>query len=315
MKEIIKILKYRNRHDLAELLKNSIYQLNESGTFGSMLFSRLTTVEIYSPIQDYDKLNNLSSGDVKEILNAFLIIYPIKPNDIEINNIEFYVDPHKEIPVKDELIPESDIVTDYWTNNYFRLFISHHSKIKEKANSLRDHLKNFGICGFVAHVDIEPTKNWQFIIESALISCNCLIAYLTDEFHSSKWTDQELGIAYGLGKKIISIRAGANPYGFIGKFQALNMNQKSMKLIANEIFSILVEDENLKKELSQGVVEMFINSFSYKDAINNLKVLQKLKYLDKNLIEKLEASIKENRQIKKSFGVPEKLKNFLSNFE
>lgn len=315
MKKIVKILKYRDRHDLAELLNNSTYKLDASGRYGSELYSRLTTVEIYSPIQDYDKLIKIDQDDIEEIINAFLTIYPIKPHDVEINNIKFFVDPMKDIPVKDKLIPDTDIITDYWKDNYYRLFISHHSSIKEYAKLLSDNIINYGISGFVAHEVIEPTRDWQFIIESALISCDCLVAILTNKFHESKWTDQELGIAYGLGKKIISLRSGTDPYGFTGKFQALNANKKNIPTIAHEIFTLLNEDEKINKKIAIGVVEMFINSYNYRNAKDNLKILRQIKYIDEKLIDKLKRSVDSNRQIEESTGVPEDLNAFISKSE
>src|SRR5687768_11059325 len=48
----------------------------------------------------------------------------------------------------------------FWTHGHFRLFISHVAAFKVKAASVRDHLRQFGISAFVAHEDIEPTKEW-----------------------------------------------------------------------------------------------------------------------------------------------------------
>ena len=43
----------------------------------------------------------------------------------------------------------------------FRLFISHISKDKVKATRLKECLTPYGIAGFVAHEDIQPTLEWQ----------------------------------------------------------------------------------------------------------------------------------------------------------
>jgi hypothetical protein len=57
-----------------------------------------------------------------------------------------------------------------WEANHFRLFISHLSVFKAKVGELQMALRRYGISGFVAHVDIEPTREWQDEIESALLS-------------------------------------------------------------------------------------------------------------------------------------------------
>jgi Abortive infection C-terminus len=96
--KIIHILTYRNRPNLAQALRGSKYDLNESSTYGSRWFSRLTTVEIYSPINKHDQLQKLSDEDKAEIISAFQVLYPVRDNDIEINWVEFLVDPEAPIP-------------------------------------------------------------------------------------------------------------------------------------------------------------------------------------------------------------------------
>jgi len=41
---------------------------------------------------------------------------------------------------------------------------------------LQSSLRRFGISAFVAHVDIDPTKEWQDEIEAALFSMDALAA-------------------------------------------------------------------------------------------------------------------------------------------
>ena len=96
--KIIHILTYRNRPRLAQALRGSSYDLNESSTYGSRLYSRLTTVEIYAPIYKHAQLQKFSDEDRAEIINAFHVLYPVRDNDIEINQIEFLVDPEAPIP-------------------------------------------------------------------------------------------------------------------------------------------------------------------------------------------------------------------------
>lgn len=96
--KVIHILTYRNRPDLAQALRGSRYDLNESSTYGSRLYSRLTTVEVYAPIHKHEQLQKLSDEDEAEIISAFHVLYPVRDNDVEINCIEFLVDPEAPIP-------------------------------------------------------------------------------------------------------------------------------------------------------------------------------------------------------------------------
>lgn len=49
------------------------------------------------------------------------------------------------------------------------------------------------IAVFVAHAAINPTEEWQQVIEYALRSCDACAALLAPGFKESDWTDQEVG--------------------------------------------------------------------------------------------------------------------------
>src|SRR5688572_28566139 len=63
---------------------------------------------------------------------------------------------------------ESEIQPIFWRDGYFSLFISHLASDKSVAQNLKIELEKYSISGFVAHSDIEPTKEWQDEIEVAL---------------------------------------------------------------------------------------------------------------------------------------------------
>ncbi len=130
-----------------------------------------------------------------------------------------------------------------WQNEpRFKLFISHISKDKDKATRLRECLTPFGISGFVAHEDIHPTLEWQTEIERALHSMDAFLAIHTAGFSQSFWTQQEVGFAVGRGVKIISVKMGEDPTGFISKHQALPRRNRRAEAIAREINDILLAD-------------------------------------------------------------------------
>lgn len=109
LENIRKILQYGGKHNLAQLLSKSKVNFDMSSNYGSYLFSQLTTAEIYSPIEDYDKLKGLSGDEKDEILNAFLEAYPPKAYEMEICNIEFKLDTStlsESIPSRHELLAD-----------------------------------------------------------------------------------------------------------------------------------------------------------------------------------------------------------------
>src|SRR5208283_2782050 len=99
-------------------------------------------------------------------------------------------------------------VPTFWAPGHFRLFVTHVSAAKRGAHSIKAALAEYQIAAFVAHDDIEPTREWQAEIESALRTMDALTAIITPDFISSRWCDQEVGIAIGRGKLVVPLRAG-----------------------------------------------------------------------------------------------------------
>lgn len=132
-----------------------------------------------------------------------------------------------------------------------RVFLSHISKDKIKATRLRDCLKPHGIQAFVAHEDIEPTKEWQNEIERGLYSMDAFVSIHTAGFSKSIWTQQEIGVALGRGVKIIALRMGEDPTGFISKHQALLRGSKTAEAVAKELADLFAADERTARRLSE----------------------------------------------------------------
>lgn len=90
---VLKILSFRKLDDITQLLRRARVDFDVSDTYGTLLFSRLTTALIYAPVEDCERLRSLPASDKKELLNALLEIYPPRPYEMEITNVQFYVDP------------------------------------------------------------------------------------------------------------------------------------------------------------------------------------------------------------------------------
>jgi len=68
------------------------------------------------------------------------------------------------------------------------------------------------------------------------------VALLTEKFHDSDWTDQEVGFALARRVPIVAVRLGKGPYGFIGKFQALSGDFPKCDL---DIVKLLIKHERM----------------------------------------------------------------------
>lgn len=140
--------------------------------------------------------------------------------------------------------------TNYiWGENNFRVFLSHKATYKEETAKLKKELEKYGISAFVAHNDIEPTREWQNEIERALFSMDAFVALVTEDFNASEWTNQEIGFSYAFDIPRIYINLGDNPKGFAAKFQALSCSWENAP---NRILKILLQES-----------EQMLNAFIY----------------------------------------------------
>jgi hypothetical protein len=189
----------------------------------------------------------------------------------------------------------SDTLKRIWGDSGFRVFLSHKAEVKSEASGLKERLHIYGVSAFVAHEDIYPTKEWQNEIESALSSMDAFVALMTDNFHDSLWTDQEVGYALGRGVPIIAVKLGRDPYGFIGRFQALSCTWSDA---GEEIVKLLVKSSRMKDAYIVAVEEC--RSF---DTGNSLaKVLGAIDALTDRQGDALVSAFNDNPQVNGSFG-------------
>lgn len=205
--------------------------------------------------------------------------------------------------------PGESAVTDpgYWEPEHFRVFLSHLSAHKVFTAELQSELLRYGITSFVAHNDIEPTLEWQVEIESALRTCDGLVALLHDGFHSSYWTDQEIGYVMGRGMPVFAVRLGQDPYGFIGKFQGFNGQGKDASQLARELFDTYRLNKQTQAKMAGAIVRMFERSNSFANAKYNIGLLEDLEYWEPGFTERIKKAAEENGQIESSWGVPERV--------
>lgn len=122
-----------------------------------------------------------------------------------------------------------------------RIFLSHRSDRTVAAQELADALGLLGFASFVAHHAITPTREWREEIQKALRSCDLLVAMVTDGFHDSEWTDQEVGWVLGRDLAIVPVSLdGTLPKGFLESYQAIKRkpNEAMMDLAVRVLEAI-----------------------------------------------------------------------------
>lgn len=195
--------------------------------------------------------------------------------------------------ITNDTFDQTIVNADCWRNGYFRIFISHLTENKVSATNLKNHLAKYGIDCFVAHEDIEPSKLWQTEIEKALASMDLLCAILTPNFHQSKWCDQEVGIALGRTIPTLSIKKGADPHGFIGKYQAIKA-KKTAEAVAKDVIETICKMDNANEKYFSILGKLFANSKNEKEALDWLKQINKISNFSVEVIDKIAFSFGKN---------------------
>jgi hypothetical protein len=203
----------------------------------------------------------------------------------------------------------------FWRKTMLRLFVSHLAIHRKFAGELQDELFRCGISAFVAHNDIEPTLEWQVQIETALATCEALVALLHEKFHASNWTDQEIGFAMGRRMPTFAVKYGETPYGFIGRFQAFNGNGKTPVQLAHELFDCFRKNKQTQKRMSEAVVSLFEESDSFADAKERVGYLDELEVWDASFPQRLRAAVEFNSQISGSWGVSARVESLIQKRE
>lgn len=202
------------------------------------------------------------------------------------------------------IVNETDAyrVSQLWGEGSIRVFISHVAQYKTLATEIKEGLADFSVASFVAHEDIEPAAEWQTEIERALFSMDMLVALLTDDFSESKWTDQEVGIAIGRDVPIVSVSLGVDPYGFIGKYQAIRGISKNRDQILDGILGILFKRDGLREESVGALIKRVANAFNYAHANSLARYLPMIDQLSPDQERSLVEAFNTNSQVNEAHG-------------
>lgn len=204
---------------------------------------------------------------------------------------------------------------EFWGDSAVKVFLSHLATNKVETAQLKEQLESFGISAFVAHEDIEPTKEWQTEIESALATMDALVALLAPGFKESNWCDQEVGVAIGRKLPIIAVRQGLDPYGFIGKYQAVQGIGKTPAQLANEIFELFLPNPIVGPKITNALVQQLSDSYSFARSKELIGYIKQSNYLNSKHVAAMKEAVKNNSQVNGSWGVPGQIETLAEQIE
>ncbi len=249
-------------------------------------------VELSVPADSLDEVTAAKS-EVEEKIKDTLEETISLPNEF-VSSVSLVVDTLRKSVTHPQL--SSEDITRIWGDKTLRLFLSHKSGHKANVAKIKEELSILGVSCFVAHEDIEPTKEWQDEIERALNSMDIMAALLTKDFHSGSWTDQEVGFAFGRGIPIIAVKLeGSDPLGFIGKFQAVSSDwdstpEKIIKLLFNH------------SKMVDAYVEAMKNCSSFDNANKLAEMLPEIKDCSETQEQGMLEAYNDNGEVSGAYG-------------
>ena len=315
---LLQIYKRKNHDLMQRLLVNAEINIEEhsydnwdGGQYGFLLHLQVPEAvfsEIIDVKDDYEKEINNKINKLISIPGEYIDLVSIEMQLMQDDNWRersgLVLQPKKHIP--------DSALERIWTQRYVRAFLSHKAGCKAKASKLKKELEKYGVSCFVAHKDIRPTKEWVQEIENALSSMNVLIALMTEDFHDSDWTDQEIGVAVGRHILIIPVKIGKDPYGFIGKYQALAGMWEKISKMAKDVFDIIVEHPSTKIRAKRAAIQAFKVSASYNDSkFFVTDVLPNFENLEEAEVEEVIKAFNTNSQICDCFSAQNRLPGLL----
>ncbi len=288
--------------ELQEIIVNSQIRVHEGCgyenmggiTYGHALYLVMPEILYISAAKKKDKLQKQIKDDLNKVHNVqdeFIDSVFLEMERVE--ERDWRKESGKLLAGKRAILPEA--VNRIWGNDGYRLFLSHKTEVKKETAELKEKLKLFGISGFVAHEDIRPTEEWQSEIENALFSMDAFVALMTEDFHGSNWTDQEVGFAFGRSVPIISVKLGKDPYGFLGKSQAISC---SWDMAAKEIVKILMSHDRMLN----AYIKAIRDCQEYDDANPLSELLPFIKRISNQQASNLISAFNKNVQVRDSFG-------------
>lgn len=297
-----KLYAQEGKRQLQEVLVNAQTRVHEEwsrdnwngGTYGHALYLVIPEALFLTSVKQKDVIQTQIKDDLNKVHNVQNEFVEEVFLEMEVgDDAEWRKDSGLLLVGKRSTSP--DATKRIWVADKFRVFLSHKSEVKREAAELRDQLSIHGVSAFVAHEDVHPTKAWQDEIENALVSMDAFVALMTADFHDSDWTDQEVGFAFARAVPIVSVRLGKDPYGFIGKFQALS---SSWKTAAEDITRLLIRNDRMFSAYVQA-----LRKCASWDQGNTLgKALTGIEALTPQQIDELVSAYNETTELRGSFA-------------
>ena len=139
---------------------------------------------------------------------------------------------------------------------------------------------------------------------------HAMAALITEDFHASLWTDQEVGIAMGRDVLLVPVRVPTVPYGFMGRHQALPGDLARPQQLAAALVDVFVRRPQTSVVMHEALTNALEHSHSFSESKVLIEKIQTATGFTKEQLARLEAAIRNNDQVGNYYYVG-RLRRFL----
>ena len=229
-------------------------------------------IRLYVPLETLGKMDIDEQLEVAGVLAADLRKLCGSIEDEYVNNLVIEMEEENDIHYQ-KAIPFSSrpVITperlSIWKPGLVRVFISHRDGHKRAAHELAKELEDYGFSCFVAHDTIPANEEWRKVIVNGLETMEVMLVFLTDDFHESTFTMQEVGYALGRGIPYVSLKLESrDPPGFISHTQALRGRLADPAASAKDLSRLLAEAIGRPERLQSALVTAFCEAPNWGEA-------------------------------------------------
>lgn len=241
----------------------------------------------YSAAEVLDEIFSANDSTISEVIDHF--------------DIDLWYQQKSPEKYKKLFSASASISADFWKSGFLRLFVSHLSSNRSRMSALKAGLSTWGISAFIAHEDIEASREWRDEVEAGLETMEVLAAVVEPGFKESDWCAQEVGYALGRKVDIIPLRAGLDPFGFFGKYQGIQIKGRLPEQVACDIAQVLLKKPQHREKVIQSMSTAF-SSLDSEEKIKNINTLDGWSILTdaqlKNVMEQSSMSVSEKSKLK-----------------
>jgi len=199
-------------------------------------------------------------------------------------------------------------------NEPLKVFISHSTKDAIIVGGIKSSLEFYGIGTFIAHEDIDPSKEWEEEIIKNLELCDIFMPILTSNFKDSYWCDQESGIAFNMKKMIMPLTIDLKPYGFLSRYQSLKIDKDDIRNSCRRIINTLKEDDKFKEKIKDCLITSLLKSKHFSESNEKVLIVKEMEPFNKEQINKIMVGFIENDELTNAFQVIDHIKIWVNKY-